>query len=161
MFDDNKISKVMSIAKFLAILSVILAHSHSSEFGKLSLISERLGSIGVVVFLFIAGYYFNPNSFIGFKLFFKKKVQTIFVPWLLTGTLIFFVARGDSLLGWLNWIIGNGTYLYYLTILTICYFLLYYYFKNKIILVSAISLNIISLLLTSSDFIRLLNRPRS
>lgn len=67
--------------------------------------------------------------------------------------MIFFLTRGDGLLGWFNWIIGNGTYLYYLSILIICYFLLFYYSNNKAILISAISLNIISLLLTSFGYL--------
>lgn len=144
------VNSCMNVAKCFAIISVIMAHSRNSDFYFYSNITERIGAIGVVAFLIIAGYYFNVAKY-GIKAFFKNKITTIIVPWIFTGTIVFFVSnKGDNLFfsDWINWIIGNGTYLYYLLILLLCYLLLSFFNKRGYLIIF-ILLNIISLLLTS------------
>jgi fucose 4-O-acetylase-like acetyltransferase len=143
------VNSYMNVAKCLAIISVIMAHSRNTDFYFYSNITERLGAIGVVAFLIISGYYFNVAKY-GVMAFFKKKINTIIIPWIFTGTVVFFVSnKGDNLFfsDWINWIIGNGTYLYYLLILLLCYLLLSF-FNKRGYLILFILLNIISLLLT-------------
>jgi peptidoglycan/LPS O-acetylase OafA/YrhL len=64
------INKILSISRFFAILSVIIAHAHIVNLGTVSIITERLGSIGVVLFFFISGYYFKPKQDVGIGVFF-------------------------------------------------------------------------------------------
>jgi hypothetical protein len=72
---------------------------------------------------------------------------------LITGTIVFWVAKSNNKIGWLNWIIGNGTYLYYLTVLLVCYILLFKYASNKVVLIVVILVNVILIILTSYGFL--------
>ncbi|KQS48660.1 hypothetical protein ASG38_05850 [Flavobacterium sp. Leaf359] len=148
---DNPTSEIFNVAKVFFILSVILAHSRVNDSSFYSAIAERLGCLGVITFFFISGYFFNISKY-GVLGFFKKKITSIFIPWLFLGTLVFvFSDYPKSLNSWLNWIIGNGTYLYYLTILIFCY-LLFSFFNKKGASYFFIISTIISLFLTSFDF---------
>jgi fucose 4-O-acetylase-like acetyltransferase len=118
---DYNISSVFNSAKVLSILSVILAHSKLNDDSFYNNIAERLGCIGVITFLFISGYFYNISKY-GIQSFFFKRIKTIIIPWLFLGTVVFVFSRKElTLISWFNWIIGNGTYLYYLTILMLCY----------------------------------------
>lgn len=144
------VNSCMNVAKCFAIISVIMAHSRNINFYFYSNITERIGAIGVVAFLIIAGYYFNVAKY-GVKDFFKNKITTIIVPWVFTGTIVFFVSnKGNNLFfsGWINWIIGSRTYLYYLTVLLLCY-LIVSFFNKRIYLITFILLTVFSLVLTS------------
>lgn len=58
---ERNINTILSIARVFAILSVIIAHARNANLGYVSVVTERLGTIGVVLFLFISGYYFKPQ----------------------------------------------------------------------------------------------------
>lgn len=144
--NDTEVSKYMNIVKFFAILSVILAHSRNTYFGFLSNVTERLGTLGVICFLFVSGYYFKTDSNIA--TFFRKKSSTILLPWLISGVIVYFVSRKTlDLLGLAQWLIGFYTYLYYLTILFICFFV-FHFIKTKDTLVLLIFVTAISILST-------------
>ncbi|WP_228098854.1 acyltransferase [Pedobacter sp. MC2016-24] len=145
------INRRIDILKVFSIISVIMAHSRSVDYGFLSIITERLGTIGVVCFLFIAGYFFNPDKY-GFKNFFYNKVTTILVPWVFTGTVVYLVINRFELGTWLNWLIGNGSYLYYLTTLMICYLIMFKIKNNKLKL-GLLILTVTSLILTSFGYL--------
>lgn len=147
MESNLSLSQRMDITKVFAILTVIIAHSRNVDYPFLSQITERIGALGVIVFLFIAGYYFNPDKY-GIKKFFKSKITSILIPWIFTGTIIFLVVKPFILIDWLNWLVGNGSYLYYLVVLMICYFLLCFVRGNKG-RIFLITVNVISLILTS------------
>lgn len=146
-----QINNVLNIAKVFAIISVIMAHSRNVNYPFISVITERIGAIGVITFLIISGYYFNIEKY-GFKLFFKNKIKTILIPWLFTGTIIYLVGLKFNFIDWLLWIFGYKTYLYYLTIIMSCY-LIFSYFNSKKWLFIFIGLNCISLFATSFGLI--------
>lgn len=156
---DINVSNTMKIAKVLAILTVIMAHSRNGDYEFIGIITERIGAVGVPVFFFIAGYYFKVGSEI--TKFWKKKVITVILPWIFTGSLLFLnrcIKLGFSnfsILKLFNWLLGNGTYLWYLTILILCY-AFFSYAKSKPILVTFIAINVISLLMTSFGILDLL-----
>lgn len=141
------VSSIFNIAKVLAILSVILAHSRVNDSTIYSTLAEIIGAIGVVTFFFISGYFYNGSKY-GISVFFLKKIKTIIIPWIFLGSVVFFVGNKFSFLNYANWLIGNGTYLYYLSVLMMCY-LLSSFFKQQWHRFFFILLNIISLLLTS------------
>jgi len=148
---NTDISSIFNIAKVFSILSVVLAHSRLNDGSFSSALAERIGSLGVITFFFISGYFFNVSKY-GVVSFFKKKINSIFIPWLFLGSLVFAVSsQPKNLMSWFNWIIGNGTYLYYLTILIFCY-LIFSFLKRKTIAYFFIFTTIISLFLTSFDF---------
>lgn len=64
------VNKILSVSRVFAILSVIVAHSRNTNLGIASIITERIGSLGVVLFFFISGYYFNPKYDLGIGAFF-------------------------------------------------------------------------------------------
>jgi fucose 4-O-acetylase-like acetyltransferase len=72
-------SNIFDVVKVFAIISVILAHSRVNDSSLYSVLAERIGAIGVITFFFISGYFFNQSKY-GVKIFFLKKVKSIFVP---------------------------------------------------------------------------------
>ena len=145
--ENLDVNSYMNTAKCIAIVTVIMAHSRNTGYYFYSNLTERIGAIGVVIFFIIAGYYFNVEKY-GIKFFFIKKIRSILLPWLLTGTIVYLISHSFNFLDWLNWIIGNGTYLYYLSMLMLCYLFLSF-FNQKIHIILFLLLNIISLLATS------------
>jgi hypothetical protein len=153
-YPAERINSILNVAKFLAIISVILAHCRNTDYFFLSNLTERLGTLGVLTFLIIGGYYFNIEKY-GFIPFFKNKLRTIFIPWMFTGTIVYLVGLHFDLIDWLLWIVGYKTYLYYLTIIMSC-FLIVSFFNNKKQLYFFIFLTILSISLTSYGYIDLL-----
>jgi hypothetical protein len=84
--------------------------------------------------------------------FFKKKITTIVIPWIITGTVVFLVGN-LGFFNWINWIVGNGTYLWFLTMLVCSYFFFYYIKDNKNLLFFAIILNLTSLIMTCFGYL--------
>lgn len=118
------------ILKFFAIFSVVCAHSTSRIENLrginyiISSVFSSIGSIGVPIFFIISGYLFNKSKK---KIlpFFKGKIRTIFMPWIICETVVWFyvVIRkgGISLVSWLNFMVGVRHSTYYLTVLIIFY----------------------------------------
>lgn len=150
----ERINSILNVAKCLAIISVILAHCRSTDYGFLSTITERIGTLGVLTFLIMGGYYFNIEKY-GFIPFFKNKLKTIFIPWMFTGTVVYLIGLHFNLIDWLLWIVGYKTYLYYLTIIMSCFLILSFFSKRKH-LYFFIFLTILSISLTSYGYIDLL-----
>lgn len=149
-------SHTLDIIKSFSIFSVICAHiapvdKENIYLEYFSLLMTSLGSIGVICFFLISGFFFSSNKD-KFKNLFSKKLRRIGIPWLVCGSLVYlYVAlrkEGPDLSSYLNFLIGNGSYLYYLTILFLCYFLFYYFRKNTFFLILVITGSIFSLLLT-------------
>lgn len=145
--------------KSFAIFSVVSAHvggvdKNTNELNLFfSRILGQIGSIGVGIFFLISGYLFykNKDSLVNF---FRKRSVSIFVPWILTGTAVYLVGvfggKKFEIISWFNWLIGNGTYLYYLTILIVFYLVFFYLSKNNFFIISTILLSFISIALTST-----------
>ena len=58
-----------------------------------------------------------------------------------------------DVLGFINYLLGNGSYLYYLTILMLCYILIYFLPPKDKIYYILIGINIVSVLLTSFNIL--------
>ena len=146
------VSEIVATARIYAILSVLCAHLSFTD----SVVGDlftRLGTIGVIVFLISSGYYFLPQKFNSLKDLLKRKAKTICIPWLVLGSLVWVYnmilsPKFRSPLGYIKWIFGNGTYLYYIPILMICFFLCYK--AKKMVLGGLVSLTVVSVVLTSS-----------
>lgn len=116
--------------KGLAILSVISAHCNSvsnssNQFAiASSLFLQNIGTLGVICFFVISGVLFHhPGKNVG--IFFKRKLKNIGIPWLISATCVYlyvYLRKPQMTLhSWLNFIFGNGSYCYYLTILMVLY----------------------------------------
>lgn len=149
--DKIETNAVLNVARFFAIISVIMAHSRNVSYDYLSIFTERIGAVGVITFLIISGYYYNVEKY-GRLLFFKNKIKTIVVPWVFTGTLLYLIGLKFNFIDWFLWIIGYKTYLYYLSILLCCYFI-FSFFKSVQFLYFSVIITLVSLLLTSFGII--------
>lgn len=150
--------KYLYLLKFFAILSVVSAHSSRlpesfSYINKISsLILLSIGSMGVPVFLIISGYLFNKNQKT-FVEFFRIKIKTIFIPWMVCETIVWLYVTlrkgGVSFLSLFSFLFGLNHSTYYLTVLSLL-FIIYFYFKNyNSFLVITIVTSILSIIATS------------
>lgn len=118
-----KNSRALYVIKFFAILTVIFAHCSYHNTPMAHAISGVIGGLGVPIFLITSGMFFNPKE--PTKTFWMKKVKGVIVPWLVFGCFTYALAviLGNPLgiLEMLKWIIGYGTWLYFVPILLFFY----------------------------------------
>ncbi len=130
---NQKSSNILFVAKCFAVWMIVTAHCYTVPATApyaLTITSSvlQLFSIGGVgIFFFIAGYFlcFNTQPPL---LFWKKKLKSLIIPWVITGTAVWLytVLRKEGLAGlspvnWLQWIGGIRTYLWYMTVLVVLY----------------------------------------
>lgn len=143
-------------------LFVIVAHTNFSTIPNpiLRMILDRLGAVAVPVFLLVAGYYFHTEKFGSVWILLKKKAVTLCLPWIFCGMLVYGYSalRSDSGLTFsaaVRFLLGNGSYLYYLTIL-LALQVIFYFLRNiprPVLLWSCVGISCVSLLLSASDTI--------
>lgn len=151
----NNRNESISVSKAIAILCVIVAHTTFNNFPEiLSALFARIGSMGVPVFMIISGYLFHVKEDIGG--FIKKKFKTIIIPWWFCGIVMYiytYLRMGDdiNIAGLLKFVLGKGSYLYYMTVLMCCYIIFYYPMKKKFnaVFIVAILMSVISHQLTA------------
>ena len=153
---EQRISTVITVARAFALISIVCAHivfSSGTPYA-ITKIYSAIASIGVVCYLFAAGYYYNPQKYT-FTGLLKNKATTIVLPWVFLGTVSYLynaiLSKNLSIIGYFKWIIGNGSFLYFMTVLVICF--LIFYRTNKFVLVASIIVNLISLALTATKII--------
>lgn len=152
----EKRNNYIYILKALAIFSVICAHSTplvdgSTKWNVLSSqLLDYLGTFGVPIFFSISGYLFAGNTR-NWGDFWKRKVTTLFWPWICCETLLWFyvVLRkgGISIAAWLLFLLGYHHTTYYLTILVLFY-VIYWKIRNHGVIWMLNSVLIISILET-------------
>ncbi len=128
---EQSISRRLYCLRVFAILSVILAHSSYTEVQAETAVKllGAFSTVGVVIFFTLSGCFFRDYDK-GFGYFFRKKILWFLIPWAFWGVATYsvnFLNNGFSfrLLPAGNYLIGNGSYLYFLSVLTIL-FLVYY-----------------------------------
>ena len=109
----------------MAILFVVMMHCIYST-RPVSRVAGAFGILGVPIFFFTSGFFFDRRE--ATKVFWKKKMRSIVIPWLLYGTLLYLFACALNNfskveLPFLKWIIGNGSWLYYVPVLIQCFIL--------------------------------------
>ena len=155
---DQQTSNVIYSTKALAVLSIICAHVTplNPSFGSAHVNSVSFlsifGSIGVGIFYFFSGF-FLASSKKQFTVFWKTKIKSIVLPWVICGTLVYvyqFVHKGEraSVTDWFYWLIGNGTYLYYLTCLIVFYCICFPFRNKKATFFVLCIVSLISIMLT-------------
>ena len=126
---SSDMSQTLATARIWCLLSVVAAHAvYVGTFA--GAFWSRLGTVGVVLYLFMAGYLYNPSKFDSIVVLIKKKFLSIGVPWLCCGTLVWVYnailsTKFRSLLGYIKWMFGNGTYLYYIPVIFACFLAFY------------------------------------
>ena len=162
MQKKNKISKTFEISRVLAIISVITAHTkfHIDSILIQNLIG-RFSSVGVVVFIIISGYYFNPQKYGTVRNFMASKLTSIIIPWGVLGTFIYIesklvMGQAIGVVNWLQFMVGHKSFLYYLTVLMICYLVYFYPVKTEkvwTVCIISFAITVISQQLTAWDIV--------
>lgn len=134
---SNNNSKILSDAFYvlrgLAIISVAYAHSLALNDDLLQRVGEILGLFGVPIFLFCSGYWHKSEYS---NILLPKLFKNIIIPWLLWGMVGFIIsfslgARGLSVKSVLMFLLGNGTWLYYIPVYLIIRLIFNYIKLNK------------------------------
>lgn len=140
----KKKNETIYYIKGLAILSVVSAHCNaiseiSSKFADISsLFLQNIGTWGGVCFFVISGYLFHVSNP---KQFFMKKLKYICIPWFISATCVYLYVYlrkpPVSISSWVNFMTGNGSYLYYLTVLMILYmvFIVFPFMRTEVALI--------------------------
>lgn len=161
--EDANAKEYLFRLKAVAIFSTIAAHctlvDNQLESNYIAMFSASvlasIGSIGVPLFLVISGYLYNNSKEL--KTIIKNKIESICIPWFFWGTLVwlYIVLRkgGITLESWGNFLIGNGSYLYFNTILLFM-FAVFYWMRNSrgryvLLLMSIVMVTYQSLILKS------------
>lgn len=122
---EKRNSKAFYVVKAFAILSVIFAHCTYSGTPTVQAITDLLGGIGVPIFLASAAVFFNEKE--DWRSFWFKKLKNIVCPWILFGVItylggVFLGGNGTfGIVKLLHWCIGYGSWMYFVTILLMCY----------------------------------------
>ena len=112
--------------KAWAIFLVICAHCgdvplDAPPVGQMiSRLLQTMGSLGVPIFFFLAGYVFRDKKL---KPWLKSKVTGLLIPWFTCGLLVYLYVYlrkgGISALSLIRWLLGDGTYLWYLSVMVL------------------------------------------
>lgn len=166
MKDINYENEYIYILKFLAVLSIVTAHcgNIASDDNIIAQIfywvMTQIGTIGVGVFYIISGYLFYKNRD-SFKLFFFKKIKTIIIPWVITGSLVYLLISIKSntlnLQSFIEFLFLGESYLYYLSILMIFYLIYFFIKENKKALITIILISGVSILATATGILDFIN----
>ena len=141
-------------------LSVITAHLVGTVNATgirmhIATVKSWFGQVGVIVFLILGGWLFHFKNQ-SYKVFWKRKAQLLIVPWIICGTgtyiLCAFLSKNSSLTSYIRWVIGSGSWYYYMSIY-IFFLLLFQKVRNRWIVKLMIPITLISLLLTDLNVI--------
>lgn len=143
------------VCKVFALISIITAHTEMNiSDGLLLLLKQRFAAIGVIVFIIMSGYFYEGKKYGGFKRMLQHKGITVCIPWFVFGSISYIWGQIHGitipeidLAEMLCFILGYKSYLYYLTILLLCF--VFFYNTNKYVLYLAVIINAISLFMTS------------
>ena len=159
LIDSKKeLSEIVTYARATALVSIVSAHVQFSETACESIVHfyRMIASIGVVLFLIVAGYYYSPSHYGSFTGVMKRKLTTIVLPWFCLGSTGFLynaiLSRNLSVSRYINFLLGNGSYLYYLSILILC-FVVFYFVNARWFCVLCVFVNIVSLYLTQAGLL--------
>lgn len=159
MHISQKLSQTISVARGLALFSIVSAHIVFLK-GTPAVFSNfyaNFGTVGVIVYYIISGYLFDPAHYGGFGKMLKNKAKTIGIPWVLLGSTIYFYKvyfnKNYSLKAHIKFLLGKNTFLYFITVLIAC-FVICYFVKHRAVLWAFVALNILSLEATAFGFLQ-------
>jgi len=153
-------SSTIYYIKAFAILSVIAAHV--SMITKNSQLEEYItstwniiGQIGVICFFTLGGFLYTRKTNDN-KPFWEKKFHKLIIPWLICSTLTYIIeillsGKHATIIRYIKWICGSGTWYYYITVFLFCLFIFKYLYKSNFLLILAIIINIFSIIAKTAN----------
>lgn len=155
----EKESKTFNTLKAIAMLSVMSAHTisfHGNNGIFMKILTSAwamFGTVGVALFFVLSGFFYHrePGDF---RTFWIKKTYRIICPWAICSSFTYIVKvilddEIPNLETYLRWILGSGTWYYYVTMLLILYFIFTKGYKKNWFLSINIVINIISIIALS------------
>ncbi len=131
---DKLESKLIDAMRCIAIFMAVLSHSALPE-GYFSPITAYIVKGGVAIFFFLSGYLFSGEK-VPFGRFVLKNLKRLVLPWVLTGSAVYLytvIRHGTpSVLGFVRWLVGFETYLWYMLVTLVLYLIFYFVNKSKI-----------------------------
>jgi len=151
---DAALGESLYVTKAICSSVVISAHMPLNTDTPLGMATTLFGTVGVIGFFIIAGYLLDEKR--GTREFWRRKFTTLVVPWLVCATLTFVVARllAGSKTSYFSWIIGSGSWYYFMPMLLLCY-ALFRLIRAQPLRLALIVIGLMSNLLTSQGIIRL------
>lgn len=146
----------IDVMRVFFLFSIIAAHSSVTRAEVVGKWSELLwkiwqawACIGVPGFLVLSGYLFKGKQE-SFILTVYKKIHSIIIPWIVCGTIIYFICNYPKvgIQEMIQFIVGYNSYLYYILILLGCFLIFYLISSKNIFLLFCIIINILSLYFT-------------
>ncbi len=129
MESNKKINIAFSVARVFAVISIISAHVNISSPKWADKMVSAIGSIGVIVFIILSGYFYRPEKYQNVFRMLLEKTKTVGIPWVVMGSLSFvsgaIVTDSFSIVRWITYLLGYQSFLYYLPVLMICYIVFY------------------------------------
>lgn len=125
------LSDAIYILKAFAMCSIVYAHL--SFFTPLTTVMGAVGTMGVPVFLILAGYLTKPEK-ARFTTVLLKLCKRIIIPWLILGTFTFLthiIADNASFSfdNYARWILGYLTWLYYVPVYLFCRIVEFFFYR--------------------------------
>lgn len=161
---DEKESAAFDILRVFSILSVIAAHTNNIIDGNVSRYCitfywSSYGTVGVISFL-IAGGFFYSRKEKDTSAFWKNKIRKLIVPWILCSSLTYILsiamnglpANGSVLLAYVKWVLGSGSWYYYMTVYVICQIIFRFISKSDIALWMTVFITAAMLILGTMGF---------
>lgn len=137
-------SKIIYRVKAFALYSIVLAHSMYTNIDNEIAVNylSRISTVGMFIFLFVCGYYYTYDGKkhkVSWAQFWKKAI-TLFVPWFTNASVYYLLlirAKGFelSLHTYVNFVLRNGLYFYFMTILCLCYVIGWNFYQGKPLIV--------------------------
>ena len=150
----GRLSTTISVARALALVSIVSAHALFVSQTPQAFVSfySKLGTVGVAAYFMISGFLYFPKNYAGFGKMLKNKARSIGIPWLVLGSVGYlynaFGNKSFSAAAYLEFMLGKNSYLYFLTMLFFC-FVVCYFVNSKLVLLAFAALSVLSLELTA------------
>lgn len=149
-------SKQIYVLKAFAILSVVCAHMKLTiSQGDVGWISNKIISVyailGVAAFFICSGFFYSRKRGDSIE-FWKKKLHTLVIPWVLWSILTFLLGillthQSFSVIELFKWSIGVQSWYYFVTVLLML-FVIFKLFQKKYLIGILIALSLVSNVLT-------------
>lgn len=147
--------------KAFAILSVIAAHVNTIVDTSLlekyiTSIWSVVGRVGVICFFIIGGFFYIRRENDA-KIFWKKKLLKLIMPWIICSTLTYIygvVMSGKKLMifEYVKWIFGSGTWYYYIVVFLFYLLIFKFIYKSNFLLYTTIIINVLALIFKTIGF---------
>lgn len=121
---SDRDSTALYFVKAMAIFASVAAHVSVIDLttplgGLVTRFWDMFSCISVGNFLIVAGIFYTRSPADG-RSYWKRKIRTLGIPWLFCGSLTYLYrclgsVPGDFL-GYVYWLLGNGSWLYYVTL---------------------------------------------